>query len=325
MPLALPRAPLEVAPVFDDPSLIETLVKRGGPYFTVQRYVKNKEEMISLGSRERVATRAMPIAPWFRGDWAFDERRVEGVEAILHHPRFIESAKSLFGAAIVAPEIVYANLMTPMPRVDPGHIDVPSFRGFDRRERPIWLLMIMQKSGLFERWYVPVATAVAWYYEGEAGGFRFWPEGPDASPRRRPCQSNTALVGDNEHMFHAVERVGASESAILTGLSLDSELRWSDAAARFEVFEGEELLRSYPYEALRLSISWKARVFLDEAAERRALDHEDDLSAPEVLRVFLDDLGARGVEAEPPEDLETDPAFMRVLNDAYAVNPSVFR
>ena len=32
-------------------------------------------------------------------------------------------------------------------------------------------------------------TAVAWYYEGAEGGFKYWPEGPDRSPARWPCRS----------------------------------------------------------------------------------------------------------------------------------------
>lgn len=325
MPVALPRPPVVLEKVLDDPTLVPDVVKRGGPYWTVQRYVQIQEELASLGVREVKADAPMFIAPWFRGDWAHEEPLVEGLGPIFANPRFLEAARALFGGEIVVPKIVYANLMTPMPAVDPGHLDVPAFRGFDRTQWPIWLLMIMLKSGLFDRWHIPVATAVAWYYEGAEGGFKYWPEGPDHPPSRWACRSNTAIVGDNEHMFHAVERVGDDGTPPLMGLTLDSRLRWSEADDQWQVVEGDEVLRTYPYEALRLSVSWKAQVFADERARRVVEEHEDDLDETTVRRVFLDDLRQKGLDVEEPEDLATDPAFMKLLNGTYAVGPTVFR
>src|SRR5690606_31684076 len=117
---------------------------------------------------------------WFRGDLAVGAQRVEGVEALLEHPRLYEAARRVFPGAELAPQLVYVNLNPPMPQVDPGHTDVPCFRGVDRHRVPVWLLVTMLRSRLFERWYVPTVTAVSWYYQGPGGGFRYWPDGPDA-------------------------------------------------------------------------------------------------------------------------------------------------
>ena len=147
------------------------------------------------------------------------------MERFLEHPAFHTAAQQLFGAAVVRPEHVYVNLNPPLPKVDPGHVDVPCFRGATRGRLPVWLLQVMQKSELFTAWYVPTATAVAWFYAGEGGGFMYWPDGPDAPPLSRPCLSNTALMGDNDYMFHAVEAVGGSDREVPTGLTLDATLR----------------------------------------------------------------------------------------------------
>jgi len=81
-----------------------------------------------------------------------------------------------------------------------AHVDVPSFRGLDRRAFPGWLLLAMQLSGLYTRWTVRTATAVVWFYDGIGGDLSYWPEGP-AGPRRSvPPLSNAAIVGDNDRM-----------------------------------------------------------------------------------------------------------------------------
>jgi len=54
-------------------------------------------------------------------------------------------------------------------------------------------------------------------------------------------------------------------------------------------------------------------------------EHEDDLDEATVRRVFLDDLHHRGIAADDPEELASDPAFMTLLNQTYAVGPTMFR
>ena len=56
---------------------------------------------------------------------------------------------------------------------------------------------------------IRIATAVAWFYEGEGGAFEYWPEGPGAAPARIDAPlDNRAVVGDNDVMFHRVATVG---------------------------------------------------------------------------------------------------------------------
>lgn len=49
----------------------------------------------------------MSVVPWFSADWAYDEVLVDGAEAILENPAFVDAAHSLFGAEVVRPQIVY--------------------------------------------------------------------------------------------------------------------------------------------------------------------------------------------------------------------------
>ena len=54
-----------------------------------------------------------------------------------------------------------------------------------------------------------IATAVAWFYEGEDGGFEYWPDGPEQAPSLHEGRIfNTAIIGDNDRMFHRVRPTG---------------------------------------------------------------------------------------------------------------------
>ena len=319
-----PRAPVVIDRVLADPSVVRGLLMRGAPYWTVQRYVKNLSEMAALsdaGKRGR-KDRPMFIAPWFRGDWAYDEPLVEGAEVFLGHEAFRDAARRMFEGGVIVPQIVYVNLNPPIAQVDPGHVDIPAFRGIDRTQHPVWLLATMLKSGLFDRWYVPSVTAVAWYYEGEGGGFTYWPDGPDQAPISRPCVSNSAVVGDNDYMFHRVEAVGPDGRTLPKGLTLESQLCWAGDA--WEVIEQGDVRARYDFEDVRVSVSWKAQVFADE--EQRALyqSHDDDLTVEQVVEALLVDLATKGTSMERPADPLHDRSFVDALNAAYRRAPTVW-
>ena len=90
------------------------------------------------------------------------------------------------------------NVMGPMPEQG-MHVDTPTFRGFTRGGTPIWLLVVMGMSGLFERWAVRVAGALTWFYERDDGEYEYWPRGLDApSEDERGPFGNVALVADND-------------------------------------------------------------------------------------------------------------------------------
>jgi hypothetical protein len=317
----LPQPPLEIDPVLDDPGLVRRLAEANSPYWPVQRYFASAAEMRALSDPPAGSTRAqapMVVGPVFRGDWAYDEPLVPGIEPVLHNRRFTDAACRLFAGGVVRPQMVYINLSLPMPCGDGGHTDVPAFRGVDRTRYPIWLLVTMGRSGLFERWRVPIATAVAWFYAGAGGEFTYWADGPDAAPRTRPARSNTAVMGDNDVMFHRVEAIGGVDDDMVRGLTLDSQLAFTGDGA-WQVTDGDRVLARYPFERIRISVSWKAQVFRD-AEEARVLDeHRDDLTLAQVLDTFARDAGV-----QPPADPLHDPAFIATLTRAYHRAPTVY-
>lgn len=313
-----PHAPIFLPHVLDDPSLVRELAIRNGPYGSIQRYFRNATEMEVLrgGGRPAPADPAMFVAPWFRQDWAYDGPLVEGIEPLLESARFRQAAAGVFGgAAEIRPQIVYVNLFAPIPAFDAGHVDVPAFRGVDRTAHPVWLLAVMMRSGLFDSYRIPIATGVSFWYDGPGGGFTCWPDGPESPPVRHACRSNTAVMGDNDRMFHRVEAVGPPGTKFLRGLTLDSQLRWTGDA--WAVTDGQRTLASFPFEAIRISVSWKAQVLRTPEEVEKVDGRGDDLSLDRVVSTFLADLRKRGRVVSEPGDPLADDAFVAALNAAY--------
>jgi hypothetical protein len=315
----LPRPPILLEPAVGDPAELRALVERLAPYWPVQRYFGSGAEYAALSGDEGGA--AMPVAPVFRGNWATEGKALPGVEPLLHHPPFVEAARRLFDAELVRPLNVYVNLTWQLPFPQgAGHTDVPAFRGLDRTRYPIAWLTLMGLSGLFEDVRVKIATAVAWFYRGSDGGFEYWPEGPERPPRvHEGAIENTAVVGDNDFMWHRVRPTGLLRDG-MARLRLESELvREGDTWA---IRDGERRLARFGWDALRVSLSWKAVAFASEADRRRHDEHRDDIDLAEVLRRFGEDLGRRGVEIAWPADPVRDAATIRRLRDAYVRYPA---
>jgi hypothetical protein len=313
----LPRPPIRIDSVFDDPSIVRDLIERHAPYLPVQRYFTNQAEFEASSGQGR-----MFIAPNFRGDWAYDEPLVEGVEPLLQHEAFREAAAKLFDAKVVRPQQVYCNLTVQLPfNQGGGHTDVPAFRGVDRTGYPISLLQVMGHSQLFERYRVFIATAVAWFYQGEDGGFEYWPDGPRAPSRVHEGDIyNTAIMGDNDFMYHRVRPTGAREGGLLQGMTLDTRLE-REAGDRWRIVEGENVLSTFSYAQIRSSVSWKAMVFRDEQAALVFDEKRDLLSIDMVWATFEEDLARRGIEARCPADPVADEDWMRTLSAAYIEEP----
>jgi hypothetical protein len=315
----LPRPPVRVEPVVDDPARIRRLVEARAPYWPVQRYFANDAEYASLSGAEGAAP--MVVAPVFRGNWALDGVAEPDVAPLLGHAPFVDAARRLFDAEIVRPQAVYVNLTWQLPFAQgAGHTDVPAFLGVDRRQTPIAWLTLMGQSGLFEDVRLKIATAVAWFYEGDDGGFEYWPDGPGAPSRVHEGRiENTALVGDNDFMWHRVRPTGRVRDG-MARLSLESELARADG--QWRVRDGGRELGRFGWEALRVSLSWKALVFASDADQRRYDEHTGDIDLAEVVRRFRADLGARGVALDWPADPVRDPGVIRRLTEEYVRYPA---
>jgi hypothetical protein len=322
---ALPRPPVILDRAVDDPRVVEDLLVAHQPYAPVQRYMANRAEYATLSGARSGGDPAgeVPIAPVFRGDWAHLGEVSPGVEGLLHHQAFVDGARQLFDAEIVRPHTVYVNLTWQLPFAQGrGHVDIPAFRGFDRSTVPVTFLTIMGLSGLFEAERVKVATAVAWFYEGADGGFEYWPLGADEAPVvHEGAIHNTAVVGDNDFMWHRVRPLGRPEDGMVT-LSMDARVGTDDGTV-WQIHDGDDPVARFGRDRLRVSLSWKADVFADDDERRRHDDHTDDLTEVEVLDRLAADLDARGLDATVPvEGPLRDPDFIGRLQDAYVRYPT---
>jgi len=314
------RPPIHLAPALDEPGLVRELLERSAPHYPVQRYFRSGAEM-----RAQSGPAQMIIAPNFRADWATTENRLEGSEPLLSNTRFVAAAARLFGSHLVYPWGVYSNITWQLPfDQGAGHTDVPAFVGVDRRRHPTWLLAVMGHSRLFEKERIEIATAVAWFYHGKDGGFTYWQDGPDRPPRvHEGSVFNTAIMGDNDRMYHRVRPVGARRDGMLGGMTLDSQLEHAGGDA-WAIRQDGVTRATMDFDALRVSVSWKAYVYRDSEQRRRHLAEAGGLDLDQVVERFGCDLRARGIAFEPPADPLHDEAFVLLLTRAYVNEPTVF-
>jgi hypothetical protein len=123
---------------------------------------------------------------------------------------------------------------------------------------------------------------------------------------------------DTDSVFHGVDRVGgpdASAPPLRPGYTMrfEGDDTWT---ARDEA---DEVVATYPWSDVRLSVSWKAYCFADDAERDAWRDHADDLSLDFILGALVDDLRNRGrLDGDPPAD-END--LGRLLIEEYIEFP----
>jgi len=283
--------PILLRDVFDDPTDVVRLLERGAPYTPLGGWMRP-------GLDPDAPTSVM----WFQEDWVHADFRLPGAELFLDHPAYFEAARRFWGMHEIVPHSVYVNLMVNLCEAGPAHSDNPKFRGRERSNTPMWLLRLMFWSGLFRRWEIPQATAIFWLDDvAEGGGLAYWADGPEKPAHRHAgAMANTALVGDNHHMFHQVEPVGPFAGGTRRVTARAELAPAGDGSGDWAVRDrGREVFRA-PLSGYRVSVLWKADVY-ESAAERERL-RDDTLSLEDVASIFDRDLAARGVS------LRFDPA-----------------
>jgi hypothetical protein len=206
------------------------------------------------------------------------------------------------------------NLMGPM-ETGVAHVDTPTFRGLKRGDVPVWLLVTMGASQLFERWSVRVATSLTWFYDGTDGEFEYWPGGGRSEVVRAPF-GNDAIVSDGDLMRHRVGAIGDHDAfAARVSLARNSTMEWTRDGWLVRT-DGAPTV-TLPTDDVRVSILWKALTFEDARDAARFDGHEDDLDAATIVERFRSDLGSRGIDAPEPSDPYADPAWIKLLTDVY--------
>jgi hypothetical protein len=171
-------------------------------------------------------------------------------------------------------------------------------------------LIAMGRSGLFEAWRIVRVGVVAWFYEGTGGGFDYWPEGlggPMLS--EQPPFSNVALMADNDQMYHRIGPIG-DPNAESPRISPAAHIQ-PDGKGNWAILENGEVRATYPSDAIRLSIVWKAEV------RRRKLG-TDNLTLDRIMAIFTADLRHRSVDFQVPSDPLSDTAWILLLQRTYA-------
>ncbi|HXN60449.1 MAG TPA: hypothetical protein VN886_08335 [Acidimicrobiales bacterium] len=240
-----------------------------------------------------------------------------GAEEYLANQCLAEAAHRLFGRDLVVPWNVYANVMLPGQELG-MHTDTPEFRGAHRDFLPNWLLCAMHLSGLFEPWRVRIATGITHLLGSEEGGaFLCYPDGIDHPPARYEATLNTALVLDSDSIFHGVELVPGCDDAIgqidaNTRLVPKGKGQWF---LRCGAPGQLETVAVYSREELRLSLSWKAYCFADEAECHARTDSADALNTETILEMFVDELVVRGRLAGPDHALSEEDLGMLIIDE----------
>ncbi len=269
-----------------------------------------------FGRRDEPVAALADRTNYFRETYAYGEDvRAPGIEPFLHHEGFVEAARALHGRDVIVPAIVYANLLLPGQELA-VHTDVPEFRGANRLHLPQWLMVVMNHSGQFEEWRMPIATGVAYFGRAVEGAFAYYPDGVDGPAVALPVHHDTAVLLDTDSVFHGVDRVGADGAAVpVLGpnpeLTFVGDGRWSLRTADGTV--------DYGWDDLRFSVSWKAYCFADGAERDAWRDHSDDLTTDAIVERLVDHLVERQLA---PTDVARDPDLGRLLIDAHVRFPA---
>ncbi len=296
-------APHRLLRAFENPESIEAMVDRGAPYKTITAVQKNPANDNTPG--------------WFRNFWALGGKVIfDGAEEAFYNPVFIEAAQQSFCAKVIKPLAMMTNLNVPAPS-SPPHLDLPFFRGVHQREIPSWMLAPMGYSSLFHEWAIPIASAITWFYRGSDGQFEYWPQGLDEpSQTVAPPVTNTAVLADNEYMYHRVGEMGNETDYLKNGI--DSAALLHRRKDGWEIMHAEEPIQFFPSSQIRVSILWKAFCFKTQYDADSFEDPSYNLTPETVIEIFCNDLKKKGVTFREPFDINDDVEWMKVVLENYA-------
>ncbi len=249
---------------------------------------------------ELAAGRPAPLlSAYLRATYAANgEPLVEGIERLQHHDVLVGLARELYGANIVVPTTIFANVYLPGQCL-PAHTDIPAFRGAERGQVKGWILVAMHHSGRFKRWRIPTATVVAYPDAIDSGDFYFYSERSAGARDSIPRQANSAVALDADTVFHGVATI-AGDNRAASDLDRNDYLI-PDLLGSWHLHRGERdrpVLVTFEPREIRYSLSWKAYCFEDEHARRVWADHSDDLPLELIIPTLLDELAERGVSVE---------------------------
>jgi hypothetical protein len=260
------------------------------------------------------------LTPTFRGYLAnYGAVLYPQLQDCFYNARFLEMAKSYWGAEYAKPQMMLFNINGPCANRDPGHLDSPSFRGVRHENAPTWLTSVMGKSGLFEDYLVKMAQVITWFSLDGGSGFTYWPDGPLQAPKRvLPPIYNRGVVVQNEMMVHRGEANGSLDQQIPVGLAFDTTFSGDpDDRDQWLLKNGDSVIARHHTDDLRFLVHWSAEVFSDYDELKKNMEGSDDLTIEQAIDTMVKDVNAQGIKLAMPDDPLHDPEFIRTLNAAY--------
>lgn len=333
-----PNAMVPVAPPYtiDDfysPAEVDALfgvVKNHGPWPLISAlHFKSAEEYLAVAggpNRPKDAKLTDYTSPSFRGYFGKDGVCFyDEVHDIYFNKRLMDIAKKVHGAEYAMTSGMLFNIAGPSHSYDAGHFDTASWRGLALSHTPVWVLAVIAKSGLFERYKVKTAQVITYFYEsGIDGGFTYWPDGPNRPPKRfAPPFHNTAIVSDNSQMFHRREANGPKDLRDCPDLDIHTVVEWAGDDQWVLTNDGVEIGR-FTEENRRALFHWTGLVFQDKAEVMTYLEHTDDLTLDMVFETLIADMKTKGLSFPEPSDPLNDPEFIALLTKTYAMSPSEY-
>ena len=242
------------------------------------------------------------------------------LEDVFYNQAFLDHVRGYWGVEYAQPTLMLFNIQGPSESHDTAHIDGTSYRGIVHENTPIWLMNLMVKTGLFNRWQKKMAQVITWFYQGNiGGGFTYWPEGPHLQPKRVPAPMwNRGVIVQNEMMYHRGESNGPVERRHPEGLAFHSLFEADpDRSDGWQITTDGKVIQKIPAEEFRLLIHWGCEVFMDDEELKLTLDHTDDLTHDRVFDMIIADLRERGETFEMPSDPLTDQKFIGLMTRVY--------
>jgi hypothetical protein len=304
---------------------LDAVMRRSGPHSLIlaQYFTAPSEVVATLWDKvpeDEQPSWDMFLTPVFRsflgkGGVCFHPE----VEDCFLNTRFLDLARSYWGAKYAHADEMYFNLQGPARGGDTAHVDATRFRGISMNNSPTWLMNLMAKSGLFKRWQAKKAQVATWYYKGQVGGgFTYWPDGPDAPPKQiKAPMWGRGVVVENEMMYHTAEATGPAALRQPEGLAFQSLLSAEPGSDGWQITTDGRVIQRIPADEMRVLIHWSADVFMDDQELKVSLDQSDDLSHAEVFDIFVRDMRSRGERFEVPSDPMKAPDFVAHLSRVY--------
>lgn len=322
-PVAPPRL-LDKALTDEEHRRLVEVTRKSAPHkLILAQYFQTAEEVVAT-LWDKVPEGVKPswdmfLTPVFRGFFARGGVAFHPeIEDLFLNPHFLQLVRDYWGAQYAHADEMYFNLQGPCPGGDTAHIDATRFRGISMNNSPPWLMNVMCKSGLFQRWQAKKAQVACWWYKGAiGGGFTYWPDGPDGQPQQLKAPMwGRGVVVENEMMYHTAEANGPSALRMPAGLAFESVLE-PDGNADWKITTGGQSIQSLPVDEIRMLVHWSADIYMDFEELRTALDQSDDLTHEQVFDIFIADLRKQGVPFKMPADPMFDPDFIALLSATY--------